>query len=958
MKKKKLRQYPNGGNIYLDEILSPKERKLRKEQKKFSENSKYSSPNRDTFEDMRQAEENLRRWELQDANREFQKFGSSEDYYRQFPSEKEYDLFYEKWDRNAIGTSKYLQRDEILMANGGRFTNPQTYSNPIETASVYNQLPLRPNQMSPSFNMRQNNQAFANSRPATGQANITMSPVEMALFPPSAELESLGAVGNTLLKTFNPLQGVRGTGTGALTHIAEHEGAHYLKDKALGTTQPINTKQGIGEFKNGGTMDKIKIKPSKKGTFTKAAKEHGKGVQEFASQVLANKESYSPAMVKKANFARNASKWNKAENGLFNMEDPEFRFGDEGYTQTPQNQTFQQTGEMLGTGFQFGSNGDDMYAPNVDPNKFTFGQGNPQKPPKFNFGFNTFGGNKYFEKANVFGNAALAGLNIGKGLLNVAGDNIQNQKVKDWESQQLRQSLYSGMDNQPPDFNKYGKGMGENFAYQEHGGMMKYKPYNQGGMANVEVEDNEIIQTPEGLIEGVNGATHDQGGIKLNLPQGSKIFSDKLKDPITKKPYSKLAKKFETKKEFDRLEKQPEFLDDINLKTTEMMIGMKNKLSDELFAKQEEDKISGKHGTSVKNQTMKDYGFTKYAKGGKVDNNPPLAGTKGIGQDLFGGDLETVYNYAKALGYKGQKDIGSLQSWAKTKDPRAISDYMQTVKPNKKAEKIWRERYSKTEPVDMMKMTPDERVEAFNDNLWDFRFPKLSQGEKPTFKMPVKQPLIGDPVGKTEISPVTNQPIGRDFGNLNFNFQIPDTYPKDPIWTKQLSPSYITPEKIVPYYNDIIRGNRAITQNVGSRTGADVANLIQSQTLANEQIGKRIYDADVYNTQTANQMKPFNANAKMQTDRVNLGEFNTFLDRIASREGVIQGQKKFDDNAAIQRMFDSNAYDERVDYISNTFNPSRYSTETAFNFDPITGEPLKKKTHGGKIKLNLKKKKK
>ena len=50
---------------------------------------------------------------------------------------------------------------------------------------------------------------------------------------------------------------------------------------------------------------KIHIDPSKKGTFTAAATKHGKSVQEFARQVLANKENYSPAMVKKANFARN-----------------------------------------------------------------------------------------------------------------------------------------------------------------------------------------------------------------------------------------------------------------------------------------------------------------------------------------------------------------------------------------------------------------------------------------------------------------------------------------------------------------------------------------------------------------------------------------------------------------------------------------------------------------------------
>ena len=55
----------------------------------------------------------------------------------------------------------------------------------------------------------------------------------------------------------------------------------------------------------------IHIAPSKRGTFTAAATKHGMGVQEFASRILRNKDSYSPLMVKKANFARNASKWNR-----------------------------------------------------------------------------------------------------------------------------------------------------------------------------------------------------------------------------------------------------------------------------------------------------------------------------------------------------------------------------------------------------------------------------------------------------------------------------------------------------------------------------------------------------------------------------------------------------------------------------------------------------------------------
>lgn len=68
--------------------------------------------------------------------------------------------------------------------------------------------------------------------------------------------------------------------------------------------------------KDGG---KIHIKPSKRGTFTAAAKKRGKGVQEFARQVLANKDNYSSAMVKKANFARNFGGRKKDDGGDLNL---------------------------------------------------------------------------------------------------------------------------------------------------------------------------------------------------------------------------------------------------------------------------------------------------------------------------------------------------------------------------------------------------------------------------------------------------------------------------------------------------------------------------------------------------------------------------------------------------------------------------------------------------------------
>jgi hypothetical protein len=54
----------------------------------------------------------------------------------------------------------------------------------------------------------------------------------------------------------------------------------------------------------------IKIKPSKVGTFTAAAKKSGQTVSQKTRSVLASPNA-SPAMKKKAVFAKNSKKWGK-----------------------------------------------------------------------------------------------------------------------------------------------------------------------------------------------------------------------------------------------------------------------------------------------------------------------------------------------------------------------------------------------------------------------------------------------------------------------------------------------------------------------------------------------------------------------------------------------------------------------------------------------------------------------
>lgn len=67
----------------------------------------------------------------------------------------------------------------------------------------------------------------------------------------------------------------------------------------------------IGAF--GGPLFKdgvIMIKKENRGKFTESANRANMGVQEYARHILANKEDYSPTLIKRANFARNAAKWN------------------------------------------------------------------------------------------------------------------------------------------------------------------------------------------------------------------------------------------------------------------------------------------------------------------------------------------------------------------------------------------------------------------------------------------------------------------------------------------------------------------------------------------------------------------------------------------------------------------------------------------------------------------------
>lgn len=121
-------------------------------------------------------------------------------------------------------------------------------------------------------------------------------------------------VGNKDIKVFSSVPLLRGVSPAQLVMGGANPNKVFAAQEDFKDRNRIND-DGT-RYKTGG----IYIKPSKRGTFTAAAKKRGMGVQEFASKVLANKEDYSPAMIKKANFARNASRWKKELGGRIKAE--------------------------------------------------------------------------------------------------------------------------------------------------------------------------------------------------------------------------------------------------------------------------------------------------------------------------------------------------------------------------------------------------------------------------------------------------------------------------------------------------------------------------------------------------------------------------------------------------------------------------------------------------------------
>lgn len=481
------------------------------------------------------------------------------------------------------------------------------------------------------------------------------------------------------------------------------------------------------------------------------------------------------------------------------------------------------------------------------------------------------------------------------------------------------------------------------------GGVDNYNTNRNGMHPTVEVEKGEVVQLPNGLIDMVNsGGSHEEMtdgsyGTPMNLESGSKVFSENLKHPETKKSFSKMAKKFETVKDIEHADSK--FSDYINKDTAELNIKLKNQESDKLFEEQEVMKLDGTFGSKVKKEAMKNlkakYGAevpmtTVYPpsdmfmeNGGlmKAGNGKTLRGT---GKDVENNfkDLDEVYQNYKAHGYTGAKDITQMREWSYKVNPQEVNAYITRTRPTNAHRKIWKEEYKGTGEPDFQKMDRKDVFRGYNDKLWDFRAYKFN--DSPT-NQTLPSPLQTKERPSTELQKEGNPPSQGRFNKLNFRAPavfagIPEAYQRDAITVNNLSPEYYQPHVISPYINDIQRAQYTANQNLGS-SGAELATRANVFGQGVNEYGKRYYDTNTYNANAITQASRENAQTRLGVNKYNMENYiNNARNPQLQREATITDQKRINQNGLMEDMTDYNHQNDVTDYLSSIYNP-----EMAFN---------------------------
>jgi len=113
-----------------------------------------------------------------------------------------------------------------------------------------------------------------------------------------------------------------------------------------------------------------------------------------------------------------------------------------------------------------------------------------------------------------------------------------------------------------------------------------------GGMIppNAEAEGGEVLKTPDGQVDTLQGPSHAQGGIPIIAPQGTKVYSDRLKHNLYGKKETYADSAARLNRLLDKYKKTDEGEDFIKRGSDALMIARIQRQLDALFQAQELDK--------------------------------------------------------------------------------------------------------------------------------------------------------------------------------------------------------------------------------------------------------------------------------------------------------------------------------------------------------------------------------
>jgi len=305
------------------------------------------------------------------------------------------------------------------------------------------------------------------------------------------------------------------------------------------------------------------------------------------------------------------------------------------------------------------------------------------------------------------------------------------------------------------------------------GQFIRELPEHAEDMANSEIEDGEYVKDTSG-VKKAEGESHEQGGIKTNLEDGSRVLSNHLK--VGGELAKKLTKEFEIKIKATDTYSQvlDKYLKKIgHTEATEEaekyikeLDEQKQKVDDEttLALNQEilMDEIR-EYGEKLQEleqpkQEMFNLLYTaqEAVKKDKENKN---------GKFQYGGEqqkerLKDFYNQSVALGYEGDlnlkgdlgQEAGKLQKFMVANNPQAVVSYFKDSGQPMTAKGVDILKQSNPDAFkqlgldvnrDSTNFTPEEKdalaktvgvddnfwLEQFQDNKWDWRYPMVASSE-------------------------------------------------------------------------------------------------------------------------------------------------------------------------------------------------------------------------------------